>query len=107
MKNLFVPYEITLALIELGFCGDDCIARFVDEGLGFIPKLDDPFIANTPAPLWQEAIAFLLNKLENTYPMLKIKIYSDFSGDWSEYGGMEEDFNTLEEAILKGIKLCK
>lgn len=115
MQRQFVTYEIALTLKELGF-DENCFGYFINlNGHGepyFSLVTEYPFITTTRnhiiAPLWQQAINWLLKKLDFYYPYLRIEIFSDGSGVWyRENNRVEIHFDNLEQAILKAIDIIK
>lgn len=116
MEKHFCNYEISLALKELGF-DEECSAIYcngefwLDFVFGKNPKcrfknsnlLEDDIVA----PLIFQAIEWLLKELDFGYPLLKFNIYSDYSGGWDDDTGCLKPFVNLNEALLKGIELCK
>jgi hypothetical protein len=78
MKNEFVPYDIALAMKELGF-DDGCIAWYYHEELRYMNLEDDVPVKNNieltgtyetdkycyAAPLYQQAFRWLLEEVVN------------------------------------------
>jgi hypothetical protein len=118
MKKQFCSYEIALKLKELGF-DEPCFGYWRKENVPCpltickytesIDSIDDNNFPNFDclAPLWQQAIVFLMDKLDFKFPHLTIKIFSDYSGDINLYKSMEaeESFQNLEECANVLIKL--
>jgi hypothetical protein len=121
MKHLFCTYEISLKLKELGF-DEKCLAFYgvlkelkVEVTNNSEPNIERrSFIA---APLYQQAIQFLFDRLEFDYPQLEIVLNSDGSGCWRQdkdcyqetrlTNKVDTSFDTLEEAIVKAIEVLK
>ena len=114
MKNLFVNYKLSLLLKENGF-NENCLGFYGDDGkLYFDSPLSNFLDGINPlycaAPLYQQAIDWLLKKLDFNYPYLKIEIFSDGSGTWfhptdKDIEKLEIDFDNLKEAIEKALTL--
>lgn len=118
MKEQFVTYETSLKLAEIGY--DNPFTLFDqkvfyrngnnlvmgnDEAIKYWKELGHELVI---APLYQQAIDWLLQKLSYYYPYISIQIYNDYSGAWIETdNAVEILFNGLEEAILEGINLWK
>ena len=111
MEKQFVNYEIAVKLKELGF-DEECLMWYCHENnltndqIFRQYKKEDYFCE---APLWQDAIKWLFEKLDFYYPYLKIEIFSDGSGTWHspDVDGNEKldlDFDNLEQCVLLGIK---
>ena len=111
MTKLFCNYEIALKLKELGF-DEKCFGRIYADGgyeqLSYLYKNSDAIgnITSCSAPLTQQAISFLFNKLDFYYPYIRIEIFADGSGQWIQpqddgIDALELEFDNLEEAILK------
>ena len=128
-----VPYKIAIALKKLKF-NEDCMFCYTSklnddfDQLWFSDQIwgnsdlhvNPKFCKNSDfgneksctAPLWQDTIDWVFEKLDFYYPYLQLMIYSDKSGKWyqSSDDGNEElfvDFDNLEEATLKAIELCQ
>ena len=120
MKKQFVTYEIALKLKELGF-DEPCLYSFEFGNGGLECKLNPNLKSNTTcdigeitAPLWQQAIEFLLKGLHQKYPYIHIMYVNPneysilmeqpkdtFTGrDYVDYG-----VNSIEELVLKMIEL--
>ena len=112
MKEQFCTFEIALKLKELGF--DEPCLGYYEQTLDSRPLIitnyeEDLYLK---APLWQQAISFLFDKLDFWYPYLRIEIFSDNSGQWIQPkdDGIDElilEFDNIEEAILKAIEIIK
>lgn len=83
MKKLFVPYEITLKLKELGF-SEPTLNSYEDSELSCCGEVKNTMsyedcikLKSFPSPLWQQAIDFLRNKY-------LIHVCVDFE-NWSDY----------------------
>jgi hypothetical protein len=62
MKNEFVPYDIALAMKEMGF-DEECFGRYVKEKLGWYALYtydESDWVVN--APLYQQAFNYLIEK---------------------------------------------
>lgn len=117
MKKQFVIYEIALKLKELGF-EEYCLAYYDNNKELKIFNNCQEYYRSIKAPLWQQAIDFLIKKLTFYYPNIRIQIYSDNSGSWIAdldvwEGGtvlceaLEIDFDNKEEMIIKAIEQWK
>lgn len=111
MEKHFCNYEISLALKELGF-NEPTLGhyRIYGKNLFYYSYI----WGNVPdryriikAPLISQAIEWLLKELDFGYPLLNFNIYSDYSGGWDDDTGCLKPFVNLNEALLKGIELCK
>lgn len=117
MNKLFVPYELAIKLREKGF-DEECIMFFdLIKQLSFFEhynRTNSTLKVFTTAPLYQQAIQFLLKELDFECPYLRIELYCDGSGNWIQpddevTGNPEVDisFDNLDEAIEKGLKLLE
>lgn len=125
MKKLFCTYNISLKLKELGF-DEPCFGHYETKVDIIQPRQiynwlsgeinKDLFRKDVDilAPLWQQAIEFLLKGLQQKYPYIHIMYVNPnkysilieqpkdtFTGrDYVEYG-----VETIEELVLKMIEL--
>ena len=102
MKNLFCTYEHSLKLKELGF-KKPCVANFTNhrELIHQITRTKNGQF-NYFAPIHQQAIEFLMSKLESVTEgaFVEITLCSDGSGHFSnELKHGFNEFNNLDEAI--------
>lgn len=118
MKEQFCSYETSLKLAEIGYNNPftlfdykvfyrngSNLAMGNDDAIEYWKRIGDAVVI---APLYQEAIDWLLQRLNFYYPFISIQIYNDYSGAWIETdNAVEILFNGLEEAILEGINLWK
>ena len=121
MEELFLDYENSLLLKEQGF-DNFCFGvyinnkfepRYKSRNSKFKPvqKMGKKDLVFCTAPLYQQAIQWILKKAEMKYPYLSITIYADGSGHWSLDGvgvfltSDERLFNSPSECIREGIKL--
>jgi hypothetical protein len=63
MKNEFVPYDIALALFELGF-NEQCLMGYTKNKNLVLPQS----IVVLSAPLYQQAFRWILEKVEEAHP---------------------------------------
>ena len=122
MKEQFATPEIAYAFKELGFdeecfgvyCNDHLMPRYGSRNSKFRPvaKMDLRGNRYCTAPTWQQAIEWLLPKLNFIYPLISIQCYCDGSGRW--YSPMDKyndlldlNFNEIEDAIMKAIEIIK
>ena len=126
MKDQFCSYEIASALKKLGF-DEECLAYYWNNKnftepifmLGHVKKLHSKI--NTKAPLWQQAIDWLLINYQTSVEMsqlvsgkhyckityFKNRLLINESFETIEIG-KSENYNLLrEQAILKSIELIK
>lgn len=122
MKEQFCTYEIASKLKELGF-DEPCLGiyRLIDFEPVFNITSDCRFSTSQEktryihgeltimAPLYQQALSFLLNILskEDTLYLINCSFYSDNSGLIRNDGDIQIPFDNLEECVLKFIELCK
>ena len=116
MNSLFLNYEQSLKLKELGF-NEECLGEYLSDGNFYILGKQDIYSSNFPgfklrikAPLYQQAFNFILNKLEkidSKYFLAHLYIFSDSSGKFITRLETEYCFNSLEEGINVGIKLLE
>lgn len=111
MEKEFIPYEIALALKELGF-NENCIATF-DEDKNFelqdFEQNYDTFPKHIIArPLYQQAFRWFREKYNLSYC-----IESHYTDEWfffykiegiDKRYGENKDFDTYEEAELACLK---
>ena len=105
MKDLFVSYEIALRLKEKGF-DEECIARYVNDGVGPMPEIDNPFTANLSAPLYQQVIDWLKAK---HYFIIRLGLSGD-NYEIIRYGNYEklyEGIDNMDIAIRETFNLIK
>ena len=119
MEKQFIPYEQALELKELGF-NEPCFAfyglsrdDYKTIRLSIFQNLKTDYLSDVhhldvtcDAPLWQQGINFLLNKLNGHYC---ITFYKDETGyitdnrvDYLEY-----DFENFTECLKKLINIIK
>ena len=119
MEKQFIPYEQALELKELGF-NEPCFAfyglsrdDYKTIRLSIFQNLKTDYLSDVhhldvtcDAPLWQQGINFLLNKLNGHYC---ITFYKDETGyitdnrvDYLEY-----DFENFTECLKKLIEIVK
>jgi hypothetical protein len=123
MKHLFCTYETSLELKELGF-DDECFAYYSFQKEFLFGKTNNswfflhrPNLKAVAAPLYQQAIQFLFDRLEFDYPQIEIVLNSDGSGCWRQdkdcyqetrlTNKVDTSFDTLEEAVVKAIEVLK
>ena len=109
MEKEFIPYELALELKELGF-NEECFGWYSPVMNGLLiycnSTNDGTEEKYCTAPLWQQGINFLLNKLNGHYC---ITFYKDETGyitdnrvDYLEY-----DFENFTECLKKLINIIK
>jgi hypothetical protein len=131
MEKEFIPYDLALALKELGF-NWECIYHYKissDKSKHTsIPifEMKNPFGLNhndiptrISAPLWQQAFRWFREVHElSGYPFYKNGLPPNIKWDWQIYcsdesiiGKTDEEFNSYEEAqlacLLKLIEIVK
>ena len=118
MKSQFVPYEIALALKELGF-DEECFGWFYLNKPSYIEyercKLKDCSNVHIPSPLWQQVVDWFEQK--HKIYLTEIPIYINRAiGDceldsWSNNLEKNKEYATRyearEAAILEAIKIVK
>ena len=116
MKNQFCSYEIAKQLKELEF-DEECLCTYAKNDKRFMRNpgtnmLDEP-IEDAPyywqnskvhesvicAPLWQQAISFLNDKLYTEHDK------AAYSPEWLYYDG--RSIKIIEQDILKVLELCQ
>lgn len=126
MEKEFVTYEIALKLKELGF-NEPCFGVYYDKD-GNIRKTDFSEIGD--APLWQQAIDWLMRVHNMDIEITRYRYYDTFINSWT-YNVFVKVFNeseldktyfvrnTLnntiftsyeearEEGIIKAIEICQ
>lgn len=102
MENQFIPYELSLKIKELGF-DEPCLAWYhPNMYLVYSITKDKDSIVN--APLWQQALDFLLVKLNRVY----IHYHRDQSGRINHgVTGFITSFSNKEECLEKLIEIVK
>lgn len=120
-QKLFVTYELSLRLKALGF-NEPCIARYerIDStnlSTNLSNRIFQPFVLTESqetvswqicsVPLYQQAIIWLLKTLDLETPLISFKIFDDCSGRWELQTEEMYPFDSLEGAILEGIKLLE
>lgn len=111
MKEQFVTDKVALKLKKKGF-DEKCLAYYNTDPYLKVPafNMTAPFEHEwvLPAPLWQQAVMWLLKKINDTHPMMRITIFSDGSGCFtdSEIKLVNDiDFNEIEEGVLELIDM--
>lgn len=106
MKKEFIPYEIALALKELGF--DEPCLMYIDDEEDLINDDTAEWIGAIKAPLYQQAFRWFRKKYQLHSTITSI---SQESWQWhitkpgESLGKLyDEDFYTYEEAELECIK---
>ncbi len=106
MKKEFIPYEIALALKELGF--DEPCLMYIDDEEDLINDDTAEWIGAIKAPLYQQASRWFRKKYQLHSTITSI---SQESWQWhitkpgESLGKLyDEDFYTYEEAELECIK---
>ena len=119
MKELFIPYELALLAKEKGF-NEECLADY--RLIGYMKETIDLHIFGKyypesdfrqskkseilcSAPLYQQIINWILNKLEKIHFDMSIRYFSDGSGYWIDLDYKEIHFDNMDEAIEKILKL--
>ena len=107
INNQFIPYNLALELKGLGFKNNWNFKEY--DTMGYLQHtglLDSHKLEAIDAPLWQQGINFLLNKLNGHYC---ITFYKDETGyitdnrvDYLEY-----DFENFTECLKKLIEIVK
>jgi hypothetical protein len=117
MESLFVPYEIALALKELGF-DEPCFGYYEPNGeLDYIENhilKDFPYLAKNSewqdlvaAPLYQQAFRWFREKYNLDHEINKHKNFESFMCRYGQnglYEIIEEGIETYEEAELECLK---
>ena len=109
MEKQFVTYEIALKLKELEF-DEECLASYHNtkiigyekESWLVLNEDSDQFLESTficKAPLWQQAISFLNDKLYTEHDK------AAYSPEWLYYDG--RSIKIIEQDILKVLELCQ
>lgn len=122
MKEQFCTYEIASKLKELGF-DEPCLGlyRLIDFEPVFNITSDCRFSTSQEktrhihgesaimAPLYQQALSFLLNILskEDTLYLINCSFYSDNSGFIRNDETIEIPFDSLEKCVLKLINYAR
>ena len=111
IKEQFVTDKVALKLKEKGF-DEKCLAYYNTDPYLKVPafNLTQPFdhVWVLPAPLWQQAIMWLLKKSCGMYPMMRFTIFSDGSGCFTNSETKlvnDVDFSTIEEGINEFLEL--
>ena len=113
MKRQSVTADIAIKLNELGFDEKTFGSYILEEN-----KIPLFIYGNTyglpsiKAPLYQQAIMWLHEKLDFYYPYLRFELYSDESGSWyqsKDEGNerLEIEFKNIEDGVLKTIAILK
>jgi len=111
MKKYFATSEISLRLRKLGF-NEKFFGVYCDKD-GSVRRTE--LYETGDAVLWQQAIDFLFEKLDNYYPYLNVEIFSDNSGNWhhpadEDIESFTIDFDNKEQMILTmldKLELCQ
>lgn len=111
MEKQFCSYEVALKLKELGF-DKSCFGYYTKikniSYLAMVINVDKSCLIDVDvlAPLWQQAIAFLLKELEGIDFLASVRVFSDQSGDIVlDKGKNEISFDTLEECVNSIIEI--
>ena len=114
MESLFVPYEIALALKELGFdepyCGLYCQGNYTVFNIFGDKFNEDDAIDLIKAPLYQQAFTWFREtyKLHNIIDFNSSKnnmwYYSTLNIEYNISETNKESFKTYEEAELECLK---
>ncbi len=102
MKNLFVSYETAKQLKNKGF-NEPCLAIYQETNYLLLGECRGYNMSHDIyAPLYQQAISFLLNlydKINENQELLSIELFGDNSGNIRQKDENIFDFENLEECI--------
>jgi hypothetical protein len=112
MKNEFVPYDITLAMEELGF-DEECFGYFTDDTKEFRYPYGVSDFGKLKAPLYQQAFRWFREKYNidcrfHTYTHFKEGVRTDFMWDYidgnkTSFDGHENTYKEAQDACLRQL----
>ena len=97
MKNEFTPYDIALALKELGF-NEECLGWFRDKVILYGEKDGYDEVYGLKAPLYQQAFGWFREKYHLHIPI------TSFRSKWRMGHTVVKKYETYEEAELACLR---